>query len=70
MGCSTHTALLCCVAVVVLGVLCVNRSAMGPPYPPHVWVAGMVSSLSFGLVLIAGQFVTHLLTLWTNVSGD
>ncbi|GIL96109.1 hypothetical protein Vretimale_1987 [Volvox reticuliferus] len=67
VGCSAHTALLCCLSVVLLAVLAVNRAAMGLPYPSHVWVAGMVSVLAFGLVLIAGQFVTDMRLLWTNV---
>ncbi|GLI70496.1 hypothetical protein VaNZ11_015402, partial [Volvox africanus] len=69
VGCSAHTAMLCCLSVVLIAVLSVNRAAIGPPYPPHVCVAGMVSVLAFGLVLIAGQFITNMRLLWTNVVG-
>ncbi|GIL42108.1 hypothetical protein Vafri_140 [Volvox africanus] len=69
VGCSAHTAMLCCLSVMLIAVLGVNRAAIGPPYPPHVCVAGMVSVLAFGLVLIAGQFVTDMRLLWINVVG-
>ncbi|GFR43473.1 hypothetical protein Agub_g4557, partial [Astrephomene gubernaculifera] len=70
VGCKEYTAVLCCMGVAVLAVLVTNRSALGAPYNPTVWLAGLVSVLGFGLALIAGQFKPDPRAMWyQDVSG-
>ncbi|PNH02387.1 hypothetical protein TSOC_011641 [Tetrabaena socialis] len=61
---SAHTALLCCLAVAALPLLAANRAALGPPHPPHLWMGGFVSSLSFGVAVLAGQLMSNLGAVW------
>ncbi|KXZ46178.1 hypothetical protein GPECTOR_46g247 [Gonium pectorale] len=69
VGCGPHTAVLCCLGLAALAALVTNRAALGPPHPPTLWVAGMVSVLGFGLTLIAGQHLDRIGVMWKNVVG-
>ncbi|GFR40115.1 hypothetical protein Agub_g669, partial [Astrephomene gubernaculifera] len=64
-----HSAVLCCLCTLLLGVFLMNRAPLSPTAPPFIGAAGLLASVFLGISTILGQYQPEHRLIWQETVG-